>query len=58
MILAQAQTTSAIHHPATKNYAATDIKNKKSTRFFTSWIFKQQDRSSYQLQCNLFYPNF
>jgi hypothetical protein len=32
-ILAHTQTTSAFRHPATKNYAATDIKHKKTTQF-------------------------
>ena len=52
------QTKSAFRHPATKNYAATDIVKKNYPFFNPASIFKQQDRSSYQLQPILFHPNF
>jgi hypothetical protein len=53
MILAQLQTKSAFHHQATKNYTATDIKNKKTTRFSVQHQFLYS-KTTAPTSCNPF----
>ena len=50
----QAQTPSALNHPATKKYAATDIKNKQNTRFSVPHQFSNS-KAANPTSCNPFY---
>ena len=50
----QAQTPSALNHPATKKYAATDIKNKQTTRFSVPHQFSNS-KAANPTSCNPFY---
>ena len=53
-ILAQTQTTPAFHHPDTKNYTATDFKNKKTTRLSIPHHQFPNSKTAAPTSCNPF----